>query len=54
MVIQPLFYRYINDPNVFEDKLMNSQFLIGNDLMIAPILTHTKENIIAYFPNDTW
>ena len=54
MIIQPLFYQYISDPNVFEDGLMNSQFMIGRDLMVAPVLTHTSENVVVYFPQDTW
>lgn len=37
-VWQPLFMAYENDENSFKDNIMNTQFLIGPNLMAAPII----------------
>ena len=54
MIIKPLFYEYTTDSSLFEDKIMNSQLLIGRDLMVTPILENYKELLISYFPSDEW
>lgn len=54
MIIKPLFYEYLSDSTLYDDKIMNSQLLIGKDLMVAPVLYPNTEFVLSYFPLDTW
>lgn len=50
-VMRPLVLHYPNDPNVFK---INDQFLVGENLMAAPILEEGKTRRLVYFPAGTW
>jgi alpha-glucosidase/lysosomal alpha-glucosidase len=51
---QPLFMQYFGDENNFRDDVMNTQFLIGANLMAAPILEPGTTERQAYFPAVNW
>ena len=50
-IIRPIWWIAPDDPMTFD---IDDQFLIGDDLMVAPIVDRgaTKRNI--YLPNGTW
>ena len=50
-LIRPLLYHYTNDPVAVS---CNSQFLLGRDLMIAPVLEPGCPARSVYLPTDVW
>lgn len=50
-LMRPLVLHYPNDPNVFA---INDQFLVGEDLMAAPVVDQGKTRRLVYFPQGTW
>lgn len=50
-LIRPLLYHYTNDPIAVA---CNSQFLLGRDLLIAPVLEPGCPARSVYLPNDVW
>jgi alpha-glucosidase len=50
-LIRPLLYHYTNDPVAVA---CNSQFLLGRDLLIAPVLEPGCPARSVYLPNDVW
>jgi len=54
-IIKPLFYNYPLDNKVYSDDLLDTQFLIGNNLMVTPILKKNTVERDIYLPsNSTW
>lgn len=50
-VMRPLFLEYPNDKNIFN---CSDQFLIGSDLLIAPIMTPDTDHRSVYLPDGKW
>ena len=51
-VVRHLFLHYPDDPNV---KGLRYQFLLGPDLMVAPVLTRGAAEVEVYFPEgEAW
>ena len=50
-MIRPLLYHYTNDPVAVA---CNSQFLLGRDLLIAPVLEPGCPARSVYLPTDLW
>jgi sulfoquinovosidase len=48
--VRPLFLHYPNDPNT---HMVRYQFLLGPDLMVAPVVEKGTETVDAYFPQGT-
>lgn len=38
MIFRPLFFEFYEDDYLLEDYFLNSQFMIGDALMVAPIV----------------
>jgi alpha-glucosidase (family GH31 glycosyl hydrolase) len=53
-VFRPLLFEFPEDPLVYDEKIMNEQFLIGSDLMVTPILYENETSTKAYFPTGRW
>jgi alpha-glucosidase len=54
-IFRPLFFEFPADMNVYDDKFQQTQFLIGKNLMVAPIVTKGATNRSVYFPQgDRW
>ncbi len=58
-IIRPLFMEYPEDPIAFEDQWINSEFLIGDKLLVAPVITKAtkgKNSVTRaiYLPNGKW
>lgn len=49
-VIRPLFYHYDEDKAYIE----KTEYLLGEDMLIAPVLEEHKESRIVYLPQDEW
>jgi alpha-glucosidase len=49
--IRPLFFHYENDANTWNIK---DEFLLGEDLLVAPILTKNSFSRKVYIPNGDW
>ena len=46
-VFRPLFFDFLDDVNLFG---LETQFLVGSELMVAPALFENQTNISIYFP----
>lgn len=42
------------DSRVYDDEVADTQFLIGSDLMAAPIVEQNKTGREVYFPETNW
>ena len=49
-VVRHLFLHYPDDPNTHELKY---QFLLGSDLMVAPVLDKGRDTVDVYFPRGS-
>ena len=49
---QPIFFQFPNDTLSY--NYTDRQFMLGDSLLVSPILNLTEENINAYFPNANW
>jgi alpha-glucosidase len=50
-VMRPLFLEYPQDPNTYN---LNDQFMIGDNVLIAPILAPSVKDRAVYFPRGEW
>lgn len=48
---RPLFFEYPEDK---ETWLVDEQFLLGNALLVSPVLTEGSTSVHAYFPKGIW
>ena len=51
MVARPLWYNFPNDPNTFN---IDQQFMLGDSLLISPVLQPGVSEVSAYFPQGRW
>lgn len=49
-----MFFAYPNDLNAYIDPIVDTQFLIGPDLLAAPILEQGATSRKVYFPEGNW
>ena len=49
-MVRPLFLHYPDDPNTYG---LRYQFLLGRDLMVAPVLDKGAEAVDVYFPEGS-
>ena len=50
-VIRPLVLHYEKDPNTWN---LNDEFLVGEHLLVAPVLTQGAQKRMVYFPEGIW
>lgn len=53
-VFKPVFFVFPLDNNLYLDEIADTQFMIGNILMSAPILDEGKTARPVYFPDNQW
>jgi alpha-glucosidase (family GH31 glycosyl hydrolase) len=53
-IFKPLFFVYPSDNNVYLDDIADSQFMIGPDLLAAPILEKNTTSRRVYLPDSKW
>lgn len=51
-VVRHLFINYPDDPEVY--KLSYQEFLVGPDLLVAPVLDPGKDTVTVYLPAGNW
>jgi len=51
---KPLFFEFPQDNNNYLDDIADTQFLIGNNLMAAPIVEQGQTSRKVYFPETNW
>jgi alpha-glucosidase len=50
-VVRPLFIHYPEDPEVYG---LDYQFIVGSELIVAPVLDPDEESVEVYFPAGRW
>lgn len=50
-VQRPLFVHYENDPKTYD---IQTEYLLGRDLLVAPVYLSGKEEWEVYLPDDEW
>ncbi|CAF0899838.1 unnamed protein product [Brachionus calyciflorus] len=50
-VARPLFIEY---PNDLKTHKIDRQFMVGESILITPVLEQNAKIVQGYFPNDTW
>lgn len=53
-IFKPLFFVYPSDNNAFLDDIADTQFMVGPDLMAAPILEKNTTSRRVYLPESKW
>jgi lysosomal alpha-glucosidase len=52
VVFQPIFFQFPNDEVAYNN--IDNQFMLGDSLLVSPILNLNENDIEAYFPNANW
>lgn len=50
-VIRPLFLQYQDDQNTYN---LNDQYLVGENILMAPVVSQGEKNKKVYLPDDEW
>nr|XP_043630847.1 alpha-xylosidase 1-like [Erigeron canadensis] len=50
-IARPLFFSFSNIPELYG---LSTQFLLGDSLMVSPVLDQGRTNVSAVFPPGTW
>ncbi len=51
-VVRPMFFHYPHDPVTY--KINYEQFMLGEDMIVAPVLDKGKEAVSLYLPEGRW
>ncbi len=53
-LMRPLFFEFPDDPNCYDSRWENTEFLFGSSLLIAPILRDGQRERELYLPKGHW
>ncbi len=53
-IFKPMFFAYPGDNNAYVDEICDTQFLVGLDLLAAPILVQNTTSRKVYLPESKW
>lgn len=51
LVVKPLFFEFFTDKTTYG---IESQYMLGSALLVAPVLKESQTSIMAYFPEGRW
>ena len=51
-VMKPLFFEFYEDAYCYSSNTLNQEFLLGDALLVTPVLTENVVEIEPYFPGD--
>jgi alpha-glucosidase (family GH31 glycosyl hydrolase) len=54
VIWKPLFFAFPNDARCYEDEIVETQFMLGPDVLITPLLGEGEFDRQAYFPQGNW
>lgn len=52
--MRPLFVQYPEDPACYDDTWESTEFFLGPDLLVAPVLSETENTRKVYLPAGAW
>ncbi|XP_059079959.1 lysosomal alpha-glucosidase-like isoform X1 [Tigriopus californicus] len=50
-IVRPLFYEFPDDPNTLRNY---EQFMVGNGILVSPMMELATTQLLAYIPYGTW
>jgi len=53
-IFRPLFFEFPFDSNTYLDDIVDTQFLIGSNVMAAPVVEKGATERKVYFPDTHW
>lgn len=54
-IIQPLFFSFPNDTNLFNNSnLTSNEFMVGDNILVTPIIEQSTNSSSFYFPSANW
>jgi len=53
-IFKPLFFVYPSDNNAYVDDIVDTQFMVGPDLLAAPIVEQGSTSRRIYLPESKW
>lgn len=53
-IFRPVFFDFPQDDQLYTDDVLDTQFLLGNELLATPIVKSGQVIRKAYFPKDMW
>lgn len=53
-IFKPMFFAYPSDNNAYVDEICDTQFLVGPELLAAPILEPNTSSRRVYLPESKW
>jgi len=54
MIIRPLFFEWPYINYFYSDNLIDSEFMIGKDILCIPILTNDSNHTLGFLPNESF
>lgn len=53
-IARALFFEFPGDANVRTSPILDNQFMLGNAILVTPVLTEGATSVSGYLPSGTW
>jgi len=53
VIFKPVFFEYPSDMKLYYE-VVNTQFMIGDDLFVSPVISSEQESRYVYFPDELY
>jgi len=54
VIFKPVFFEYPSDMKLYDYEVVNTQFMIGDDLFVSPVISSEQESRYVYFPDELY